>query len=192
MRAIAGLLSIGLAAALAACGSGEITADTQTARLDGGLGGGSADAGGGGGGGPDGGGGSALDASGAMWEAELVYCIDETNRYRALADLPPLARSAALESYAAQGAEIDQVTGEPHKHFLDTEGGGIASAENEIPGWPVSMFGSVHNIITEGIEMMMDEGEGGPHHDTILGSYSALGCGIYRAGDDVTVVQDFN
>ena len=85
MRAIAGSLWIGLAAALAACGSGEITDGTRTARLDGGLGGGGADGGGGGGGDPDGGGGAALDASSAMWEAELVHCIDETNRYRALA-----------------------------------------------------------------------------------------------------------
>jgi hypothetical protein len=35
------------------------------------------------------------------------------------------------------------------------------------------------------------EGEGGPHHDAILGPYTALGCGVYREGDTVTVVQDF-
>jgi hypothetical protein len=190
MRAIAGTIGLALCAALAACGAGEITDGARTARLDGGLGGDGADGGNGGGGGdPDGG--ASADAGGAMWEAELVYCIEETNRYRALADLPPLSRSAALEAYAAEGAQIDQESGEPHKHFLDTQGGGIAVAENEIPGWPVSMFGSVHDVIREGIEMMMDEGEGGPHHDAILGPYSALGCGIYRAGDVVTVVQDF-
>jgi len=186
MRAIAGTLGLCLAAAFG-CGTGEITSgETQEARLDGGgPGGGGAD----GGSGADGG--NAADASSAMWEAELVYCIDETNRYRGLADLPPLTRSAPLEAYAADGAEIDQESGEPHKHFLDTQGGGVASAENEIPRWPVSMFGSVHNVIREGIDMMMDEGEGGPHHDAILGPYQRLGCGIYRSGDIVTVVQDF-
>ncbi|HEU5058797.1 MAG TPA: CAP domain-containing protein [Kofleriaceae bacterium] len=188
MRANAGWLLLALASAPLGCGTGEITpAGGQQAQLDGGLGGdpdGGAPAG-------DGGAGDPADASAGMWEAELVYCIDETNRHRALADLPPLARSAALEAYAAEGAEIDHQTGEPHKHFLDTQGGGIAAAENEIPRWPISMFGSVHNVIRDGIDMMMDEGEGGPHHDTILGPYSALGCGIYRSGDLVTVVQDF-
>ena len=194
MRAIAGWLLCGLAAPALGCGTGEITpGGTQQARLDGGGGDGDGDEDGGATGDEDGGGGGdPADAGGGMWEAELVYCIEETNRYRALADLPPLARSAALEAFAAEGAEIDQQSGEPHKHFLDTNGGsGLAAAENEIPRWPVSMFGSVHNVIREGIEMMMDEGEGGPHHDTILGGYSKLGCGIYRAGDIVTVVQDF-
>lgn len=72
-----------------------------------------------------------------------------------------------------------------------TQGGGVAVAENEIPRWPVSMVGSVEAVIREGIEMMMDEGEGGPHHHTILGAYTKLGCGIYKSGDIVTVVQDF-
>lgn len=181
MRAIAGSLLLALAAF--ACGSGEITSgEVANAQLDGG-----------GPGGADGGGGEGADAAsgGGMWEAELAFCVDETNRYRAIEGLPALARNAALEAYAAEGAEIDQESGEPHKHFLDTNGGGIAAAENEIPRWPVSQFGSVHNVIREGLDMMMDEGEGGDHHDTILGGYQRLGCGIYRAGDVVTVVQDF-
>ncbi len=179
MRATAGIIGLALAAA---CGSGEITSGSpQSARLDGGLPGS-----------PDGGGAAGdPDASGATWEAELAFCIDETNRYRAGAGLDPLARSAALEAYAADGARIDQEAREGHKHFLDTNGGGIAFAENEIPWWPVSMFGSVHDVIEEGIAMMIAEGEGGPHHDTILGPYAKLGCGIYREGDVVTVVQDF-
>jgi len=185
MRATAAMLVL----IAAACGSGEITSGTsEAAWLDGGDPGHSADDGSS----PDGGTTAGdPDASGAAWEAELSFCIEETNRYRAEASRAALTRSAALEAYAADGARIDQQSGEPHKHFLDTDGGGIAFAENEIPAWPVSMFGSVHNVIAEGLSMMMNEGEGGPHHDAILGSYTKLGCGVYREGDVVTVVQDF-
>jgi hypothetical protein len=170
---------------IAGCDAGEITSGMPRA--------GSPDGGGGGGDELDGASADPVDGSvgGGMWEAELAFCVDETNRYREMHDLPALARDGALEDYAAVGAEIDHESGEPHKHFLDTNGGGLASAENEIPRWPVSQFGSVENVIREGIEMMYDEGPGGAHHDAIVGDYQRLGCGIWLAGDLVTVVQDF-
>ena len=188
MRATARTLLVALAAATA-CGTGEITIDgVSSAGLDGG-------GAGGGGGGAGGGDGDDTDAApgggGGMWEAELVFCVDETNRYRAMIDAPPLSRNAALEAYAADGAEIDHQSGEAHKHFIDTQGGGIAGAENEIPAWSVSQWGSVHDVIREGLELMWNEGPGGGHHDNMAGGYQRLGCGIYRSGDAVTVVQDF-
>ena len=58
--------------------------------------------------------------------ADLVFCVDETNRYRATRSRPPLARSAALEAYAAEGAQVDGTAHSAHRHFSQTGGGGIA------------------------------------------------------------------
>lgn len=120
-----------------------------------------------------------------------AFCVDETNRYRAMVSEPPLARSAALEAYAAEGAEIDGTAHQAHKHFQDTNGGGIAFAENEIPWWPLSDFGSVREIVRAGLALMWAEGPGGGHYEIIRGPYTALGCGIFVNGDEVTVVQDY-
>ena len=166
----------------AGCSPGEVTGPGGLARAD-------ASPGGGGGGG--GGAGEADGAPGAGLSAEIAFCAEEINRYRAMREAAPLERSAALEEYAATGAAINHESGEPHKYFADTGGGGIALAENEIPRWSVSQFGSVENVIRQGLALMFDEGPGGPHHDNMVGPYGTVGCGIHLDGDLVTVVQDF-
>ena len=170
-----------IAGGLGGCGPGEVTGP--------GARGADARPGGGGDAGVSAGGADA--APGAPFAAELAFCAEEINRYRAMRDAPPLERSAALEEYAATGAAINHESGEPHKYFADTGGGGIALAENEIPRWSVSQFGSVENVIRQGLALMFDEGPGGPHHDNMVGPYGAVGCGIHLDGDLVTVVQDF-
>jgi hypothetical protein len=169
---LVGAVGLVVGLGLAGCGVGAIEDD----------GGGGAGGGGGGGGGD---GDAAVDAS------DLAFCVEETNRYRATIGLSPLRRSDALEAYAADGARIDHESGEPHKHFLDTGGGGIAFAENEIPRWPLAGFGTVRAIITQGLADMWAEGPGGGHHDNMATSQPALGCGVYQADGLVTVVQDF-
>jgi hypothetical protein len=120
---------------------------------------------------------------------ENEYCVEVINGYRAKIGVPPLKRSLPLEEYATKGAESDAKTGRPHGHFMDTSGGGIAWAENEIPGWP----GKVHDVITEGCEMMWDEGPGGGHHDNMASTkWKEVGCGIYvTSSGKVWVTQDF-
>jgi uncharacterized protein YkwD len=121
--------------------------------------------------------------------SDAAYCVSVINRYRAKAGAPPLERSVALEAFAMKGAESDGKSGRPHGYFSQTSGGGIAWAENEIPGWP----GSVRDVIAEGTEMMWNEGPGGGHHDNIANrKWKEVGCGIYvTAGKKVWVTQDF-
>src|SRR5260221_4789171 len=64
--------------------------------------------------------------------APLVFCVSETNRYRATVSKPALSENAQLEAYAATGAMQDFTTS-PHHHFSSTAGGGISDAENECP-----------------------------------------------------------
>jgi hypothetical protein len=116
------------------------------------------------------------------------YCVDVINRYRARTGLGPLMRSTALEQFATEGARYNASAG-PHAYFSMQGGGGVAFAENEIPGW--QMQGSIRDVIEQGTEMMYNEGPGGGHHDNIVGNYRSVGCGIHQQFGQVWVIQDF-
>ena len=115
----------------------------------------------------------------------------EVNRYRRKLGLRPLRRASDLEACAAEGARADHASGQPHGHFVGTQGCGIAFAENEIPRWPLDYAGSVTNTIKKGIADMWAEGPGGGHYENMKGDYTELGCGIFVDGSAVTVVQDY-
>jgi hypothetical protein len=120
------------------------------------------------------------------------HCVDVINQYRATIGRPPLARSAALDQCASQGAQADSQSGWPHGHFSQTNGcNGVAWAENEIPGWPGGPSG-VMQVIDEGLQMMWEEGPGGGHYENMSGDSTQVGCGVFVTGSgDVWVVQDF-
>jgi uncharacterized protein YkwD len=143
---------------------------------------------GGGGGGDDDGGGD-----GGATQTDLEFCVSETNRYRAMVGKPALARSAALEAYAAEGAEQDTASMNAHGHFIATSGGGIAYAENSCPSW-LGWFvqGSVRETVAECLAAFWSEGPGGGHYENMAGSYGSLGCGWYVTGSGgITIIQDF-
>ena len=127
----------------------------------------------------------------AATSADLAFCVSETNRYRAMAGRPPLARSAALESYAAAGAQADAEAGVAHSHFKRTNGGGVAAGENEVVNAPVTMFRSVNRAIAEAIRGFYGEGPRGSHYRILTGQFSSVGCGVYVGNRRITIVQDF-
>lgn len=120
--------------------------------------------------------------------ADLTYCIDVTNRYRASVGLGPLVRSAALEDFAAHAASIDGVAHVAHTHFETTSGDGISRAETEILWWRGF---SVAAVIQRGLAQMWEVGPGGEHYDIMVGAFSEIGCGVAVNGSEVTVTQDF-
>jgi len=125
---------------------------------------------------------------GAALAAELAFCRDEINRYRASVSRPLLARSQALEAFAARGAEIDGVARIAHHHFTMTNGGGTAAAETEILWWRGA---AVRTIIQQGLAQMWQAGVQGAHYRVLVGPYTEVGCGLFIADGEVTVVQDF-
>lgn len=127
----------------------------------------------------------------AIYTSELEYCVAETNQYRASIGRPALIRSAVLEAYASAAAPHDTKARKAHHYFRKTSGGGVAFAENQIPGWPLPRFGSVREIIRNGLAMMWAEGRGGGHYDNLAGRYTQVGCGVFVHSDQVTVVQAF-
>ena len=123
--------------------------------------------------------------------ADLAYCVQETNRYRALVHLGGLSQSAALEDYAAMGARIDGTSHSAHSHFLSTNGGGIAFAENEIPWWRFAPYLTVRAVIQQGLVQFWAEGPTGGHRKNLTGPYTQVGCGVFISNGEITVVQDF-
>jgi hypothetical protein len=119
------------------------------------------------------------------------FCVDETNRYRALHERAPVAWSAELEAYANAGAEYDHHAN-PHDHFRDTGGGGIAFAENQCPRWNLpAEDGDLVELVARCIAAFYGEGPGGGHYEIMLGNYGTLGCGIYQEGRQVTIIQNY-
>jgi hypothetical protein len=124
--------------------------------------------------------------------ADLVYCVSAVNAYRTANFRASLARSAALEAYAAEGARIDGTAKTPHLHFQQTSSSLIAVAETEITWLPLRSFGTVQGVIDEGLRAHVAEGPGGANYDTMLNpSYSQLGCGVYIVNGEVTVTLNF-
>jgi len=138
------------------------------------------------------------DASAA--EADLQFCVDENNRYRATLGVPPLTRSAKLEQFAQVGARLDYEARTAHQHFTASKGvpGAQRSAENEIPGfsgWSLRQQKTVHAVIAAGLASMWAEGPGGGHYENMKNAaLHNVGCGVFIAANvnqDVTVTIDF-
>jgi hypothetical protein len=139
-------------------------------------------------GGPGGG-----DDDAAAATTDLEFCAAETNRYRAMVGKPALARSQAIEAYAAEGATQDTASMKAHGHFIATQGGGIAFAENACPAWlGWNLQGTVRATVAACLAAFYSEGPGGGHYENMIGDYGSVGCGWHlTSGGAITIVQDF-
>src|SRR5215475_1700030 len=104
-------------------------------------------------------------ATGLNLSANLAYCADQVNLYRASVGRPPLSRSADLEAFAAQAAQSDGLAHQAHHWFATTNGGGLSAAENEILWW--QGFG-VSSVIEQGLEQMWNGRPNGDHYDIMV------------------------
>lgn len=120
--------------------------------------------------------------------ASIKFCADEVNRYRAIAGLPALSRSADLEAFASKAAAYDAALGIPHQFFTGTNGGGVSKAENQLLMWKGY---NLENVIRVGTQQMWAEGPGGSHYHVLTGNYTEVGCGAYEGDSGISVSQDF-
>ena len=124
--------------------------------------------------------------------AEAAFCVDEINRLRATVGAAPLVRSEEVEAFSTEASRVDGDAHIAHKYFRDTNGGnGTSTAENEIPWWSLSQWGSVRSIVRRGLAMEWAEGPGGGHYENMTGIYTRVACGFSVRNDEVTVTQDF-
>jgi len=133
-----------------------------------------------------------LAADPATITAAVTACVDQVNALRASVGEAPLSRSSRIDAFSAEAAQVDGEAHQAHKHFLATNGGeGTAVAENMIPWWKVSDYGSIQNVVRKGLQTMWGEGPSGYHYVNMRGPYSEMGCGIAVINGEVTVSQDF-
>ena len=131
---------------------------------------------------------SALESEAPAFSAELAFCADEINRYRAGVGRSRLTRSETLEAFAAAAAENDGTSYIAHQFFKSRNGGGIVMAETEILWWRGF---SVRTVIEKGLAQMWQVGPRGEHYEILVGPYSEVGCGVFVNGPEVTVTQSF-
>ena len=62
-------------------------------------------------------------------------------------------------------------------------------AENEALLW--SQSGTIQDTIQQAIALFHAEGPGGGHYQNLEGPYTQVGCGVYIATGNITLVQDF-
>lgn len=123
--------------------------------------------------------------------ADLIFCVTETNRYRAMQQRPALTRSSALETFAAEGARADGHGTVPHQHFEAQRPPLVALAENELHRLPFNLFGSIQQAMREAMQAYYAEGPSGGHYQNLMGPFADVGCGVYLANGEITLVQNF-
>src|SRR5262245_59196922 len=89
---------------------------------------------------------SPTPAPAGITDADLQHCIDVINGYRRQVGRPSLTRSAALEAFAAKAAANDAQSKTSHQYFVQTNGGGVAAAENEVLAWSLTEFHTVSSV----------------------------------------------
>jgi hypothetical protein len=134
-----------------------------------------------------GGGGTTLTVT----DSDLQYCVQAINGYRARAGRPALTRSAALEQFALAAATNDGKNHASHQYFQSTNGGGVASAENEIPWWHAPDYRSTREVIDQAEGLFFSEGPGGGHYENMVGRFTQAGCGFFLNGQEITMANDF-
>ena len=111
----------------------------------------------------------------------LSLCVGEINEVRNQNGAFPYAESTQLEAYAAQAATSDAMSGQSHGYFEQTNGGGVASTENEYDGAQIDPGGTAQQVLSQGL--LDDEQQGGGGlGNLVTDQFSQVGCGFAQDG----------
>jgi hypothetical protein len=107
----------------------------------------------------------------------LSLCVGEINEVRNQNGAFPYAESSQLEAYAALAAASDAQSGQAHGYFYQTNGGGVATTEDEFNGDDVDPGGTAQQVLNQGL--LDDEQNGGGGFDNLVtNQLSQVGCGF--------------
>jgi uncharacterized protein YkwD len=141
---------------------------------------------------PSAAGGSGGGASMSATASDLAFCVTETNRYRAQANVRALSQSDQAQEFAAAAARADHLSGTAHGYINGPNRPTGNYAENQANRWPTALAGgSARGFIERALAGMWAEGPGGGHYENIRGAYTLLGCAIYADATSATFVQHF-
>jgi hypothetical protein len=123
-------------------------------------------------------------SDGGAGTAVLAHCLATLNTYRAQANVSALTESSALESYAAAASSSDAQSGQTHGYYAGNDGNGVSSAESELPGWPLDQYGSLSDMIDQGVAAIFQQGPGAAPYDNLVNAtFTQAGCGVAQTGD---------
>ena len=133
----------------------------------------------------------APNAAASATAADLAFCVQDINAYRARVGIASrYSESAALETFAALGAQQDSVSGQAHGHFEGTLGGAVG--ENELLNGSFTTGIGVQAAIQSANAQFFSEGPGGGHYEHLVSlTLRQVGCGVYIANGRITIVEDF-
>ena len=124
--------------------------------------------------------------------ADLAFCVEVTNRYRASVRAAPLGQSPEAEAYAAASAREDHVRRRAHHRSSGRNRAPGSFAENEALRWTFQQAGgSGRTFIERALAMMWAEGGGGGHYENLRGPWHVLGCALYADKSTITLAQHF-
>jgi hypothetical protein len=122
----------------------------------------------------------------------VQHCVDAINGYRAQVGVPAYALSPDVESFATSAASSDAQSGNVHGYFHQNNGGGVSSAESELPGYPLN-GGTVQSVIDQGLSDIWNEGQGGAHYQQLTSTqFTTVGCGYALSQDQQSVWVTFD
>ncbi len=132
----------------------------------------------------------------------VKYNVELINGYRAKAGIAPVAYDATISEFAEGGSRQYAADHTPHAHFAahvkGAPGFGSRSAENQgdpngVPPMDADRMASGKKQIGVMMKLMMDEGPGGGHHDTILNAhYRRVGIGLHTSNGKLYLTNDFS
>lgn len=116
--------------------------------------------------------------------ADILHNLRQLNTYRAATGAPPLVLDADLTKFAQQGSIALMHNHLAHNHFKTAgiwqSGFRRSAAENQGDprGWTAM---NVDKAIDQILQMMINEGPGGGHHDNLLNpAYRRVGIGLVK------------
>jgi len=131
----------------------------------------------------------------------IRYNVDRVNAYRAQGGLPPLRYDARISAFAIAGSQRLARDHVPHANFADnvqSQHFGSHSAENQgdprgVPTMDADPWRNAQKQVDIMLKLMMDEGPGGGHYDTIMNpKLRRIGVGNVYSGGRFYLTNDFS
>jgi uncharacterized protein YkwD len=134
-------------------------------------------------------------------EPLVRYNVERVNAYRAQGGLAPLLYDARLSAFALAGSQRLARDHVPHANFAENAQAqrfGSRSAENQgdprgVPALDADPARNGTRQVDVMLKLMMDEGPGGGHYDTIMSpKLRRVGVGIAYVGGRFYMTNDFS
>jgi hypothetical protein len=125
---------------------------------------------------------SSTEDAGSSLAAAVAACAGGINALRGQNDLFPYTISPSLETFAAQAAASDALSGQQDGFINGNGGEGVSFAEHEFDGDRIDPGASAYHVFEQGL-LDEEEGEINGEGNLLSQQFSQVGCGVAQASD---------